>query len=304
MPFSIRRAATVTAAAMLIFTAGAWASRKATYIRPVMHTFSAAGIRQIVVQNLAGPISVQTAAGNSIQVTILIHSAGDDAVFARTLSQQLTFTVQNINGQLRVIGNYPLDHFRNYAYPMKSIAGIHGTDKNVYQGKKVFVRNVSSGKAVELWAEIRITTPPRVAVVLRNIYGELKLRGGVPAPGGGSMDGFTDAGNIEVYRPEWQSVKLQNDYGKVDFTAGLGAARDIHIKTDVGSTYLSLQPGADPVIIAHKDLGFLHNDITQASFHKDSQGDSVLKLGDGKGATVTIDMSIGSLHLATIGAGQ
>lgn len=292
-----------TALVLFGFTLSAWASHKATFVRPVMQTIPAAGIRQIVVQNLVGPISVKTSVGDSISLVVLIHSGGDDATFAQALSRQLQFSVNNDNGQLRIIGDYPLDHFRNYGYPdMKSVIGIHGTDSNIYQGKKVFIRDVDSSKAVELWAEIRLTAPPGIAVVVRNLYGDVTLHGGDPIAGGSSFDGFTDVGDFLIYRPQWQSLKLENDYGKVDFTDGLGSARDIHIKTNVGGTYLALPPGADPTIVAHKDLGFLHNNVTDASFVKDSQGDSVLKLGDGKGAMVTIDMSVGSLHLTKAGS--
>ncbi|MGH9476462.1 MAG: hypothetical protein ACRD1C_09020 [Terriglobales bacterium] len=292
-----------TALLLLTLSLAAWANPKATYVRPVMQTIPAAGIRQIVVQNMVGPISVKTDVGPSIALVVLIHSGGNDATFAQALSQQLQFSIQNDNGQLRVIGEYPLDHFRNYGYPnMKSIIGIHGTDSNVYQGKKVFIRDVNSSKVVDLWAEIRLTAPPGIEVVVRNTYGNVTLHGGDPITGGSSFDGFTDVGDFKIYRPQWQSLKIQNDYGDVDFSDGLGSARDIRVKIgNVGSTSLALPPGADPTIIAHKDLGFLHNDITEASFVKNSQGDSVLKLGDGKGATVTIDMSVGSLHLIKAG---
>lgn len=303
MPSLLRRMCLVFSLLLVGLLSAAWAGNKATYIRPIVKTVPAASVHQIVIENLVGPISVETSPGDTISLVVLVHSAGADATFAQALSQQLTFSVDNINGQLRIIGNYPLDHFRNYGYPkMKSIIGIHGTDSNVYQGKKVFIRDAGSSKAVVLWAEIRLKTPPNVAVVIRNIYGSLMLHGGEPMQGGAAMDAFTDVGDIDVYRPQWLSLKLQNDYGSVRFTNGLGVARDIHIKTDVGGTYLALLPDADPVIVAHKDLGFLHNDVTHASFTKDAQGDSVLKMGDGKGATVTIDMSVGSLHLTKVGA--
>lgn len=303
MPFLFRRTCLVFSLLLPGLLTAASASNKATYIRPIVKTVRAASVHQIVIENLVGPISVETRPGDSISLVVLVHSAGADATFAQALSQQLHFSVDNINGQLRIVGDYPLDHFRNYGYPkMKSIIGIHGTDSNVYQGKKVFIRDAGSSKAVVLWAEIRLQAPPNIAVVIRNIYGNLTLHGGDAVPGGASVDAFTDVGNIKIYRPQWLSLNLQNDYGSVKFTDGLGVARDIHIKTDVGGTYLALPPAADPVIVAQKDLGFLHNDVSNAHFSKDAQGDSVLKMGDGKGATVTIDMSVGSLHLTKAGA--
>ena len=99
-------------------------------------------------------------------------------------------------------------------------------------------------------------------------------------------------------------MKIQSSYGKVSFTDGFGAARTVAIKTNVGSTYFSLPPGANPTFIAHKDLGFLHNDITEAPFKKDSDGNSVLRLGDGQGTRVDVAMSVGSLHLQPVGSSQ
>lgn len=289
---------------LLAVSSLAWGDSKATYIRPIVQTIPAAGVTQVVVQNLVGPISIQTHDGPSIELEILIHAGGADPTFARTLAQQLNFTVEQVAGQLRVIGVYPLDHFRDYGYPrMKSILGIHGTDSNEYNGQKVFIRNVGSKKAVELWAEVRLTLPPALALVVRNTYGDVDIRGGAGAAGDGSFDGFTDVGDFTVYRPRWAQIKLQSDYGKVEFTDGLGMGKDIHVNTDVGGTYLHLPPDARGRIIAHKDLGFLHNDVSNAKFAKNGDGDSVLQLGDGQGPTVHIEMSVGSLHLRKVGGG-
>jgi len=282
----------------------AWGFDHATYIRPIEKTLPAAGVTQVVVQNLVGPITVKTSSDEQIHLVVLIHAGGADATFARTLAGQLDFQVQNINGQVRIIGVYPLDHFRDYGYPkMKSILGIHGTDSNEYDGQKVFIRDVGSKKAVELWAEVRLTLPARLGLVLRNTYGDVELRGGgaaVGAAAGGSLDGFTDVGDFSIYRPLWSTIKIQSDYGKVEFTDGLGEARSVHVSTNVGGAYLDLPPGSNCQIIAHKDLGFLHNDVNDAKFSKNSAGDSVLQLGDGHGAHVHIDMSVGSLHLAKV----
>lgn len=290
-------------AALLAASAWAWAFDHPNYIRPIQKDVPAAGLTQVVLQNLVGPISVQTNDGNVVHLEVLVHAGGPDATFRKTLASQLDFTVQNLNGQLRITGVYPLEHFHDYGYPrMKSILGIHGTDNNEYDGQKVFIRNVGSKKAVELWAEVRLTLPTRLALVLRNTYGDVDLHGG--APGGapvGSLDGFTDVGDFSIYRPLWSDLKIQSDYGKVEFTDGFGAAKDIHISTDVGGAYLDLPPACNCQIIAHKDLGFLHNDVNDAKFSKDSDGDSVLQLGTGQGAQVHVDMSVGSLHLSRIG---
>ena len=277
--------------------------KRADYIRPIQQTIPAAGVTQVVLENLVGPISVQTSDSNQIQLVVLVHAGGQDQTFARTLANQLDFKVTQTAGQLRIIGEYPLDHFRDYGYPrMKSVLGIHGTDSNVYQGKKVFVRAVGAKQAVELWAEIRLSLPASEALVIRNIYGNVELRGtGGPTATTGAVDGFTDVGDFTVYRPEWGQIKLQSDYGKVEFTDGLGTANDIHVNTDIGGTYLDLPPNAAGKIVAHKDLGFLHNDVSHASFSKDSAGDSVLQLGDGAGPVVHVDMSVGSLHLRKLG---
>ena len=287
---------------VFIAAGAAWGSNPATYIRPIMKTLPAGGVTQLVVQNLVGPISISTNDGDSIQLEVLIHAGGRDQTFARTLARQLHFDISQVGGQVRVIGIYPLSEFRDYGYPhMKSILGIHGTDKNVYQGKTIFIRDVGSKKAVELWAEVRLTLPARVSVVVRNIYGNVELRGGPGATAAGSFDGFTDVGDFTVYRPRWAQMKLQSDYGKAEFTDGLGAAQDIHVNTDIGGTYLDLPPDANGKIVAHKDLGFLHNDVNNAKFTKNADGDSVLQLGNGQGPVVHIDMSVGSLHLKKLG---
>ena len=278
----------------------AWASH-VTYLNPIVQTVPAAGLTQVVVQNLVGPISIATTSGDTVKLTVIVHSGGPDKAFARTLAQQVSFPVTRIAGQLRITGVYPLDHFRDYGYPMmKSILGIHGTDTNVYDGKKVFIRAAGSSQAVELWAEVRLQLPASLGLVIRNIYGDVTLRGAAQPgaqPAAGILDAFTGVGDFSVYRPEWDSVKLETDYGKIEFTDGLGASRAIALKTDnVGSTYLDLPQHPNCRIVTHKDLGFLHNDVSTAKFRKDSNGDSVLQFGGGA-ALIHVDMSLGSLFL-------
>jgi hypothetical protein len=293
----------VPVAFTVALTAG-WAPARAkhvTYIKPILQSIPAAGLTQVVVQNLVGPISIAIKAGDEVKLEALVHTGGDDDAFTHALADELKLEVTPANGQLRVIAHYPTDHFQNYGYPnMKSIAFIHGTDSNEYEGKKVYIRAVGSNKATELWTEIRLTAPPGLGVVIRDIYGDVTVSGD-NKPVDSAFDGFTDVGDFSITDPGWANMKLESDYGKVEFKDGLGAARDIHVKTDVGGTYLDLAPGATGQIIASKDLGFLHNDFTDSHFSKNSDGESVMSLGDGHGTVVHIDMSVGSLHLRRIG---
>lgn len=300
MPASHRAGA--IALVLLFLASFAAAADHATYIQPIEKTLPAAGVTQVVLQNLVGPVTIEAKPDGDIHLVVLVHAGGPDQTFARTLAGQLTFSTEQTGGQLRITGQYPLDHFRDYGYPrMKSIMGIHGTDSNEYLGQKVFIRNVGAKRAVELWAEVRLTVPDNLALVIRNIYGDVEVRGGAGPGATGSFDGFTDVGDFTIYRPRWAQMTLQSNYGKVEFTDGLGATQDIHVNTQFGGTYLDLPPNAQGKIVARKDLGFLHNDVTNAKFSKDDEGDSVLQLGDGNGPVVHIDMSVGSLHLRKIG---
>lgn len=289
----------MTVLGALLLVAGvvpASARQRAQYIRPIIKSFPAQGLTQLVIQNLAGPITIQTQDTSTVKVEVLIHGGGVDETFARTLTQQLNFKIERLAPQLRIIGDYPLDHFRDYGYPyMKSIAFIHGTDTNEYQGKTVHIRSVNSKKAVELWAEIRVTLPNSIGVVIRNLYGDVTVHGSGTVSNA-LFDGFSDVGDFEIDNPRWGQVKVQSDYGKVSFLRGFGAVQDIHVNTSFGGAYFYLQPGATGKIMASKDLGFLHNNFTDSHFTK--EGDQhVMVLGDGHGTVVHIDMSVGSLHL-------
>lgn len=274
-----------------------WA-KHAEYIRPIVQNEPAAGLSQVVVINLVGPISIDTEPTDQVGIQILIHGGGMDQVFAQTLAQQLQFKIERIGSQLRITGEYPTDHFRDYGYPrMKSVLGIHGTDNNVYQGKAVRIRHVGNKKSVELWAEIRLRLPSSLGLVIRNIYGDVNLRGSdAGAAGTGAFDGFTDVGDFLIHNPRWRDMKLESDYGAVKFLDGFGAVKDIQVKTDFGGTYFYLRPGASGKILAQKDLGFLHNDFTNAIFSKEGD-EHVMVLGDGHGTVVHVDMNVGSLHL-------
>jgi hypothetical protein len=277
------------------------AAKHVEYIQPVERTIPAAGVRQVVLQNMVGPISIQTTDTDTIHLTALVHAGGLDDVFARTLANEVTFDVKNDNGQLRIIVNYPVKQFHNYGYPhMKLVGvkgiGIHGTDTNEYGGEKIHIRAAGNKKSIELWAEIRLELPNSEGLVIRNIYGDVETRG-EGAAGDGLFDCFTDVGDMTIVNPRWKQVKVESDYGKVSFTEGFGATLDIDVKTDWGGSYFYLDPGATGKIVARKDLGFLHNQFTNSHFEKDENGNSVMVLGDGHGTTVHVDMSVGSLHL-------
>lgn len=273
-----------------------WAKR-ATYIRPVIKSFPITGLTQVVVQNLVGPIDIITQPGDQVQVQILIHGGGLDRVFARTLTHQLHFELRAVGPQLRIIGHYPTQQFKNYGYPyMKRMFFIHGTDTNIYRGQKVHIRDVGNKKSVELWAEIRVTLPSSLNLVIRNIYGDVRMRGS-GGGGNGSLDGFTDVGDFLIHNPRWAKVKLDSDYGSIKFLDGFGVVQDMHVETDFGGTYFYLRPGASGKIIAHKSLGFLHNNFNDALFKSNGQGQKVMVLGSGQGTVVHVDMNVGSLHL-------
>ena len=295
-------AAVLFTALLAAGTGAAWA-KKATYIRPVIQSFPAAGIQSVVIENLDGPVTVRTAQTQAIKVEILIHAAGADKTFARTLTRQLIFKPHVVVSQLRIVGHYPTRQFRNYGYPyMKAFLGFfHGTDTNQYLGQTIHVRAKGNSKSIVLWAHIRISLPPDVTIYVRNIYGNLTARCYGPA-GKGLFDAFTSAGNILVYDPKWAHLNLQSDYGAVKFPRGLGVINDAKIDTHFGGTYLYLQPGATGKIYARKSLGFLHNSFTKAHF-SNQHGEHVMVLGDGHGPIVHIKMKVGSLHLER-GAGQ
>lgn len=273
------------------------AAKRAHYIRPVVRSFAAGNLKTIVIENLDGPVTLRTDAGSQVRVAALIHAGGLDETFARTLAEQLRLKPHIAGDQLRIIAHYPVEQFHNYGYPyIKSfLKFFHGTDTNRYEHHTVHVRTEGSGKAVELWAEIRVTAPPTLAIVVRNIYGNVETRGHGPA-GNGSLDAFTSAGDIVVHNPRWSRLKIESDYGAIKFPRGLGVAEDIRLRTHFGGAYLYLAPGASGKIVARKDLGFLHNAFTHGHFTRHGNR-FILPLGDGHGPVVHVDMQVGSLHL-------
>ncbi len=293
LPSAIVRFALLALVAVL----PAYAFKRIHYIRPVVAKFPASGIHTVVIQNLDGPVTLSTEATSSVKVEALIHAGGMDETFARTLSHQLQLQPRLVGQQLRIVAHYPVMQFHDYGYPYirTMFHFFHGTDTNRYEHQTVHVRKLGSGQSIELWAEIRVTAPPTVAVYVRNIYGDVETRGNGPA-GNGLLDAFTSAGDIVVNNPRWARLKLQSDYGAVKFPRGLGVAEDIHLKTHFGGAYLFLSPGASGQIIARKNLGFLHNSFTHSHFTRQG-GNYILALGDGHGPVVHVDMKVGSLHL-------
>ena len=274
--------------------------KRAHFIRPIEQSVPAAGIEQVVIQNLDGPITVTTSDTNQIKVDVLIHGGGLDQTFAQTLANQVNFDIKADGTQFRVIGHYPTQQFHSYGYPyMKHILFFHGTDSNTYQGQRIYIRAIKSDKAVELWSEVRVTMPSRMGLVIRSIYGDVRLQGGGPASSA-DLDAFTDVGDYNIFNPRWKKAKIQTDYGTVKFRDGFGALTEARVKVgNVGDCDLFLPPGSTGTVYATKDFGFLHNNFTNAKFSTTVDGEHEMVLGDGHGTTMHIDLNFGSLKLDT-----
>ncbi len=286
----------------LAFCAAAQA--RVTYIRPVVKDVPLAGIENVVVQNLVGPITIRTvssSAAPTAHLELLVHSGALDRGFARTLAQQLTFSVQPEGNQLRITANYPVSHFTDYAYPKVKdfLHFFHGTEKNDYQGHHVYVHSLRDKHAVELWAEIRLSLPSGYNVYLQNNYGDVTIDSSGAAPGGansGLVHAFTDYGDFHVIAPAWTNMTLITNWGSIRFPDGLGNLKDVSLTTSYGSCWLYLLPGTAAKIYAHRDLGFLKNKFNDAKFSKEKD-EHVMTLGDGNGPVIHINMDLGNLHL-------
>jgi hypothetical protein len=152
--------------------------------RQYSRTFVAEGGMIVELENLAGHVVVEGVAGaTDVIVEVIVHAAADSAAEADSLVDSLEVSTTEESDRLTVRAVYPVDLHDHYYYPgrepKKGFAHMLGGSRSKlrYGGDRVTVVNRPRRGAIMLYADLRVTLPHGVGVIVDNGVGSVEAEG-------------------------------------------------------------------------------------------------------------------------------
>jgi hypothetical protein len=285
--------------------------------RPIAETFPASEIRQLVLENLAGNVTLVGTSGNELRVSGTVFAEDSAGSSATALADSLRVEVERFGDRVTVVARYPVDRHRAFHYPRRSsrapelpwfLQWAETMGSNVrYQGRQVRVTGRADRGAATLYADFRLELPVGIVVSVKNSVGEIRSRG---VDGEQRLD--SASGPIEALDSRGRlvadtgsgDVTVQNHAGDVEADTGSGDVRlsDVRggrIKVDTGSGDVELVDcrGAIDADTGSGDI-VARGLIAGPSFRADTGSGDVRAAGDFSGVRdLEVDTGSGDVTL-------
>ena len=206
---------------------------------------SLAAPRALELENLAGAVALERAAGAELRIVGHVQGEADGEARARELVDSLEVRFEQKGDRLVVSAVYPLDRYRRYSYPRNGEQGADvpwplswlidaGSSTVTYRGERVTVVGRPSDSAPTLFVDFRIEVPEGMAVTVKNAVGAISSR---QVAGDQSLD--TASGDVGVADGRGA---LRVDTGSGDVTV-TGHAGDVSADTGSGDVRLERVKG-------------------------------------------------------------
>ncbi|HUM01174.1 MAG TPA: DUF4097 family beta strand repeat-containing protein [Thermoanaerobaculia bacterium] len=190
----------------------------------------------VVLENLAGTVTVEGKKEGPIEILATIHAGSAD------LLELLPIEVSENGSRIEVTAKYPLDRYDVYRYAGEGSRGW-GSTSTTYLGRKVKIVPGGSSRGVELWADFVLRLPPRTGANLRNELGSIVARN-VDGP----VTARSGAGNVRIEggdgpttaRSGSGNIVLKERKGSLEAGTGSG---DISVSGVGGSVSVSTGSG-------------------------------------------------------------
>jgi len=253
----------------------------------------------VSVVDLVGAVRVERTAGSKFEVLVQVKGADADEKWIRIDTQE--------GSRGRVVVRFPVDEYRKYTYPpMGHSRSSFSMDNSKHdgewlheilklaQGERIEVSGRSSGKALEVWADITVRVPvgKSAAVLLgcgsidaNNVEGDLDLRTRSGAVTANDLKGNIrlDTGSGEV-----DARKVQGD---LDVNTGSGSVKVSDVRD---ATTVTLDTGSGEVVV---------NGVIAKSLKVDTGSGSV-DLRDVEADDVSVDTGSGGVDGAAVAANE
>jgi DUF4097 and DUF4098 domain-containing protein YvlB len=291
------RFATLAAAALALLAGGpAFAAPSFTKNDSAKYPAIRAG-GSLDLTNLAGHVTLVSAADGVLAVDSSIVAAADSDADAQALAAKLHLDVQTHGNNVSIVAQYPLDEYTEYFYRTGEgfNIGINNTT-TTYEGTRVRISSGSFGAGANLHADFTVHVPKGVKVKVDNKVGLIEANG-VDAPleldsGSGDIKGGKNSGGLEADTGSGD-ITLNGHDGSLELNSGSGDINvtqqkngEVKVETGSGDVTLDTMGG---VLSARTGSG----DVKLSQF-TGSGGD--LETGSGE---ISITDASGSMKLRT-----
>lgn len=249
----------VVAAVMVVSPAAAVESRTFTESFPAHQA--------VRLANLAGTVELVAGAGNRVQVEATVYAQGDSVAETRRLLDGMEWREsRHVLGEAGWALSYPIDDYRGFAYPGSgrgvgtTLFGWLSSSQSTirYEGERVRVVGRRSGSFPILYADLKISMPTGIELVIRNGVGSVE---------GGDLDGdlVVDTGSGDVSLASFSGELLVDtgsgdvDLGPVDGSLSVDTGSgDVDVERLVGSA--EVDTGSGHIRLRAVDSDRLHLD--------------------------------------------
>lgn len=251
----------------------------------------------VQVVDLIGAVRVERASGTKFEVLVQVKGSDADEKWIQIDSQD--------GSRGRVVVRFPVEEYRKYTYPpMGHSRSSFSMDNSKHdgeflheilklaRGERIEVSGRSSGKALEVWADVTVRVPAgKTAQVhlgcgtidANNVEGDLDLR-----TRSGSVTGNDLKGNILIDTGSGE-VDARKVRGDLDVDTGSGSVKVSDVRD--GKT-VNIDTGSGDVDV---------NDVVAKSVHVDT-GSGGVDLRDVDADDVAIDTGSGGVDGAAVAA--
>ncbi len=247
----------------------------------------------VVLENLAGVVTLEGTAGGPVQILATVHAG------STPLLDELPIEVVERGGRIEVTAKYPVDKHDVFRYGDSeegtSLFG-HSSTSTSYGGRKVKVVSGGSG-GTELWADFHVKVPPGTGASVGNevgkisavgVAGPLAARAGSGTVGIEGGEGETKArsgsGNVTV-KARKGSVEAETGSGDV---AVMNIAGALSVGTGSGNAAIEDVTGS---VSAHTGSGDVRVNRVEGELVKVRTGSGEIRLAGVKGS---LDVGTGS----------
>ncbi len=259
------------------------------YDHETTRQFEPGSVSALELENLAGRVLLERAAGDVLELRVRVHSKAYDGMSAREVAQLLNLKIKRNGGKIIIQAEYPVDEYRRLHYDGGDSGGFFSGSSTVrVDGHKVKITTGRKGSGLPLWADFQLRIPAGTQTNLTHYVGQVKLEGLVG-------DCTLDCASADISAEELEG-ELKVDTGSGDITI-----EDIRggVALDTGSGDIK---ASDLLGDFHADTGsgdILLRDASGSRFHADTGSGNVI-LKETAYPQLGIDTGSGDVKVASL----
>jgi hypothetical protein len=165
----------------------------------------------VVLENLAGKVTVEGAKGGPVEIVATVHAESVDHL------AELPIDVVESAGRIEVTAKFPVEKHDVFRYEDEHHRSIGwGSTSTTYLGRRVKVVS-GPGRGVTLWVDFHLRLPAGTGATFRNEVGRISA-----SNVNGPLSARTGSGGITLKRVEGERVTARTGSGEITLHAAKG----------------------------------------------------------------------------------